>query len=239
MDTKAAMARARRLFSLEAIPGWILFLWRVVEAAGDVDFLVSAWNRGGDEVLDIAAAWGWLAGIAWLAAIIVFGSPLRRHHPGLDRDSSPVTSQEERDQLASRLAIVYQTISLEHLRDSEPCVVFTIHVFNGSRFAIIFDRELNGEVYLNDKPLQLPAVFDVGTRGAWPSGHTARLRIRQPVTEKTAENILSHNHIDGCLVEGFSLASLRLGVRAKDDENSVLWTMVAHQAGQKFIKSNA
>lgn len=67
--------RLRRLFTIEAVPGWIVTLWKVVEQAANIDFLVSVWDRIGDDVSNAVTDWGWVFGILWLT-YVALGGPI-------------------------------------------------------------------------------------------------------------------------------------------------------------------
>lgn len=88
MARKPEWSRLRRR---ETIKPWatvvLAVVWKIVERAGDIDFLVSAWQRWGPTDLSLFLfEWGWLpvflAGIAWLARVVTHdkGSPIPLDH---------------------------------------------------------------------------------------------------------------------------------------------------------------
>ena len=93
----------RRGLTRGAIPGWVPLAWRVVQTGGDLDFVASAWSRGGDTVLNLIKEWGWLFGFAWLIVIILWPSRPQWLRRGVVTDGAPATPPGEpvSDQLQS------------------------------------------------------------------------------------------------------------------------------------------
>jgi hypothetical protein len=136
------------------------------------------------------------------------------------------------------LAVIWEEVNLQHLRDTEPYVQFNLYVFNGSLFGIIFEREYGGEILLNEKPLQSEPRLVEGFTSTWRRGSTAKLTVRQPVTRETANNVLSHSaeHTLGAMVRGFSLSSFQFQVRGEAGRHEkVAWVPKHESASELFM----
>ena len=240
MGVEATKARARRLLSPVAIPSWLLVLARVVDAAGHIDFLVSAWNRGGNEVIDFAVEWGWAIGILWLALLIAFGNPLSYFS---DRASASSSSQDAPlDHLAeiakhdlesptSMIKIMKRRVLKWDLPARRSEVEFGVTMFNGNVYDILVSPA-TGNLTYKGQQLETPILPKQGGVNKLPRGQEYEIKLTQYVPDDLTVEV--YDEIKRGRIRMFGWSGIAVNVRSDHPDAPEAGTRMSIGDGDGF-----